>query len=136
MDYNTCLGLAIIIIIIIIIITIVYKQFFVVEKIPKNIIEKFTVTTLPSTTIPSTTLSDNTNPITTIPTTTKFDSALEVKNKLESRYDEILNNQYANIQKKQELDDLTDRLNALNSELQKHTNSYMKYQASGELNFY
>ena len=114
MDYNSCLGLAIIIFIIIIIIIIVYKQFVIIEETP-NIVENFT---------------------TTIPTTTSFDPVIKVKHKLDSRYDEILQSQYANIQKQEQLDKLTDRLNALNSELQKHTNSYMKYQTTGELNFY
>jgi hypothetical protein len=115
MDYNTCLGLAILIIIIIIIIIIVYKQFVIIEETPTNIFEKFTVTTIPTTT---------------------FNPVLKVKDKIDSRYNEILQSQYANIQKQQQLDELTDRLNTLNSELQKHTNSYMKYQTTGELNFY
>jgi len=119
METKTCLGLLLIIIIIIIVSVLVYKHFSVIEE---NVIEleKFTVTTVPTTTVPTTT----------------FNIANNVKNKLESRYNEILQSQYANIQKQQELDDLTDRLNMLNSELQKHTNSYMKYQTTGELNFY
>lgn len=120
MENKTCLGLLIILIIIIIIVVLIYKHFSIIEE-EKVELETFLV---PTTTLP------------TVPTTTSFDISKKVKNKLESRYDEILQSQYENIKKQQELDDLTDRLNMLNSELQKHINSYMKYQTTGELNFY
>ena len=117
METKTCVGLLLIIIIIIIVIVLVYKNFSVIEENILNIEFFISPTT------------------TTIPITT-FNIANNVKNKLESRYNEILQSQYENIKKQKELDDLTDRLNVLNSELQKHTNSYMKYQTTGELNFY
>lgn len=126
MEYNTCLGLAILILVIIIIIIIIYKQFVVIEETSINIVEKFTDPT-------TTSITDN---ITTIPSTTVYNPVNKIKDKIDTRYDEIVQNQYENIKKQEQLDELTDRLNALNSELQKHTNSYMKYQTTGELHFY
>lgn len=86
-------------------------------------IETFTVTTVPTTTTPA-------------PTTTMFDVPTDVKAYLDSRYNEILSSQYENLKRQQKLDELTDRLNSLNTELQKHVNHNLTYKASGELNFY
>lgn len=73
---------------------------------------------------------------TVVTTTTQYDPVKVVKNKIQSRYDDILNAQYKNIKEQKKLDELTDRINKVNSELQKHINGNLTYQASGELNFY
>jgi len=70
------------------------------------------------------------------PTTTAYTVAGDVKGYLDSRYNEIIQGQYDNIKRQEKIDGLTDRLNTLNTELQKHVNTNLTYQASGELNFY
>ena len=70
------------------------------------------------------------------PTTTPYTVQHDMQTYLDSRYNEIQRAQYNNISRQKKLDTLTDRMNTLNSELQKHVNTNLTYQASGELNFY
>lgn len=70
------------------------------------------------------------------PTTTAYTVQTDMQTYLDSRYNEIQKGQYDNISRQNKLDTLTDRMNTLNSELQKHVNTNLTYQASGELNFY
>uniref|UniRef100_A0A6C0HMU2 Uncharacterized protein n=1 Tax=viral metagenome TaxID=1070528 RepID=A0A6C0HMU2_9ZZZZ len=60
----------------------------------------------------------------------------DVKTYLDSRSNEIIQGQYDNIKRQQQVDTLTDRFNILNTELQKHINTNLTYHASGALNFY
>jgi hypothetical protein len=73
---------------------------------------------------------------TVVTTTTQYDPIKTVKGNIQSRYNDILDAQYKNIKDQKKLDELTDRVNKVNSELQKHINGNLTYQASGELNFY
>jgi hypothetical protein len=65
-----------------------------------------------------------------------YDPVQHVKSRIDARYNDIVTSQYKTIKSQQQLDELTDRMNKLNSELQKHVNTNLSYQASGDLTFY